>query len=55
MQIFVYMLRCSDGSYYVGLMRYGLDKRLGERQDGRYHSYIRSNLLNWSARRNLFG
>jgi putative endonuclease len=39
LQIFVYMLRCRDGSYYVGLTRYGLDKRLAEHQEGRYPGY----------------
>jgi predicted GIY-YIG superfamily endonuclease len=30
MGAYVYMLRCSDGSYYVGLTRAGeLEKRLG--------------------------
>jgi putative endonuclease len=38
-QIFVYMLRCRDGSYYVGLTRYGLDKRIAEHQEGRYPGY----------------
>jgi putative endonuclease len=36
MQIYVYMLRCSDDSYYVGLTRAGLDKRIGEHQAGRF-------------------
>src|SRR5438067_13894288 len=39
MQIFVYMLRCSDGSYYVGLTREGLDKRIGEHQFGTFKGY----------------
>jgi len=39
MQIYVYMLRCSDGSYYVGLTRDGLDKRVSEHQSGRYPGY----------------
>ena len=38
MQIFVYMLRCADGSYYVGLTRAGLDKRIGEHAFGRYRN-----------------
>ena len=42
MQIFVYMLRCRDGSYYVGLTRTGLDKRIGEHQDGRFKGYTHS-------------
>ncbi|HEY2445957.1 MAG TPA: GIY-YIG nuclease family protein [Rhizomicrobium sp.] len=36
MQIYVYMLRCADHSYYVGLTRAGLDKRIGEHIYGTY-------------------
>ncbi len=39
MQIFVYMLRCRDGSYYVGLTREGLDRRISEHQEGRFQGY----------------
>jgi len=42
MQIFVYMLRCRDRSYYVGLTRTGLDKRIGEHKEGRFKGYTRS-------------
>jgi putative endonuclease len=38
-QIFVYILQCSDRSYYVGLPRSGLDKRIAEHQDGLYGGY----------------
>ncbi len=42
MNAFVYMLRCADGSYYVGSARgETLDKRLGEHQDGTYPGYTR--------------
>jgi putative endonuclease len=37
---FVYMLRCADGSYYVGSARgESLDKRLGEHNAGTYQGY----------------
>jgi putative endonuclease len=36
------MLRCRDGSYYVGLTRAGLDKRIAEHQDGRFEGYTHS-------------
>ncbi|MFO1186381.1 MAG: GIY-YIG nuclease family protein [Alphaproteobacteria bacterium] len=39
MQIFVYILRCSDNSYYVGLAREGLEKRLSEHELGKYRGY----------------
>jgi len=39
MDIHVYMLRCRDGSYYVGVTRSGLDKRLAEHQSGRFPGY----------------
>jgi predicted GIY-YIG superfamily endonuclease len=52
LQIYVYMLRCSDGSYYVGLTRAGLDTRLADHQSGRYPGYThfrRPVELVWSA------
>lgn len=30
----VYILRCADGSYYVGSARKGLDRRVSEHNDG---------------------
>ncbi len=40
MTAFVYMLRCADGSYYVGSARgESLDKRIGEHQAGTYLGY----------------
>jgi predicted GIY-YIG superfamily endonuclease len=39
MDIWVYMLRCADGSYYVGLTRSGLDKRVSEHQGGQFEGY----------------
>ncbi|MER2196519.1 MULTISPECIES: GIY-YIG nuclease family protein [Methylobacterium] len=40
MNAFVYMLRCSDGSYYVGSARgASLDKRLSEHEAGTYPGY----------------
>ncbi|HEY3776509.1 MAG TPA: GIY-YIG nuclease family protein [Rhizomicrobium sp.] len=38
-QISVYVLRCSDDSYYVGLTRAGLDKRIGEHTSGVFSGY----------------
>ena len=39
MDIFVYILRCSDGSYYVGLTKAGLDKRISEHVSGAFEGY----------------
>ena len=40
MAAFVYILRCADGSYYVGSARgESLEKRLGEHQAGTYGGY----------------
>jgi putative endonuclease len=40
MFVFVYMLRCSDGSYYVGSTRgESVEKRFGEHQNGTYPGY----------------
>ena len=52
MQIFVYMLRCHDKSYYVGLTREGLDQRIADHQSGRFPGYTHSRRpveLVWSA------
>ena len=52
MNIFVYMLRCSDNSYYVGLTRKGLDQRIAEHHAGRFPGYTHSRRpieLVWSA------
>lgn len=37
--VYVYMLRCADGSYYVGSTRKTLDARLGEHNSGVYTGY----------------
>ncbi|ACL62402.1 GIY-YIG nuclease family protein [Methylobacterium nodulans] len=40
MNAFVYILRCSDGSFYVGSARgQTLDKRMGEHQSGAFLGY----------------
>jgi putative endonuclease len=47
----VYMLRCSDGSYYVGSARLGLDRRLSEHNNGTCGGYTSKRLpvvLVWS-------
>jgi putative endonuclease len=36
---YVYMLRCSDGSYYVGSARAGLERRVSEHNEGVYGGY----------------
>ena len=35
----VYVLRCADGSYYVGSARKGLDRRVSEHNDGIFGGY----------------
>ena len=52
MKIHVYMLRCADKSYYVGLARSSLDARIADHQSGRYPGYTHSRrpvTLVWSA------
>lgn len=39
MTIWVYMLECSDRSYYVGSARGSLEKRLSEHEAGSYPGY----------------
>jgi putative endonuclease len=42
MNIYLYILRCSDGSYYVGTARLGLDRRFAEHQEGTFDGYTAS-------------
>ncbi|MBI5121770.1 MAG: GIY-YIG nuclease family protein [Rhodospirillales bacterium] len=39
MSAFVYIVRCSDGSYYVGSARMGLELRIAEHNAGTYGGY----------------
>jgi len=39
MDISVNILRCNDGSYYVGITRGDLEHRLAEHQSGTYGGY----------------
>jgi putative endonuclease len=39
---FVYILRCSDDSYYVGSARGSLDRRIAEQQAGSIEGYTKS-------------
>ena len=40
----VYILRCADGSYYVGSARLGLDRRVSEHNAGTYGGYTSKRL-----------
>ena len=42
MDIHVYILRCADSSFYTGIARAGLDKRIGEHNEGVYRGYTHS-------------
>ena len=51
MAAFVYMLRCADGSYYVGSTRKPLEERVAEHTAGQLGGYTASRLpviLVWS-------
>jgi putative endonuclease len=39
---YLYILRCSDGSYYVGTTRASLDARVAEHNAGRFGGYTAS-------------
>jgi putative endonuclease len=39
MGAFVYILRCSDGSYYVGSTRTSLEERVAQHQAGSFGGY----------------
>lgn len=41
MTVYLYMLRCRDGSYYVGVTRAGLERRLAEHNAGRYDGFTK--------------
>src|SRR3546814_11055740 len=41
---FVYLLRCADGSYYVGSTRGSLDNRVAAHKAGRFGGYTTSRL-----------
>jgi putative endonuclease len=42
MSAFVYILRCGDGSYYVGSTRASLEQRLAEHDAGRFPGYTKN-------------
>ncbi|WP_420345079.1 GIY-YIG nuclease family protein [Pelagibius sp.] len=51
MAAFVYILRCADGSYYVGSTRKSLEERVVEHSNGLLGGYTRSRrpvVLVWS-------
>ena len=39
MSAFLYILRCTDSSYYVGTTRNNLETRIAEHQSGTFHGY----------------
>jgi putative endonuclease len=39
MAVWLYILLCADGSYYVGTTRDSLDRRFAEHQDGSFGGY----------------
>ena len=39
MGAYVYILRCGDGSYYVGSTRAGLEQRVAQHNDGTHGGY----------------
>ncbi|MEQ8666917.1 MAG: GIY-YIG nuclease family protein [Rhodospirillales bacterium] len=41
-EFYVYMLRCSDGSYYIGSTRRSLERRIAEHNDGHFGGYTKS-------------
>lgn len=42
MQAIVYMLRCADGSYYVGLTKKAVEARVWEHNEGVVDGYTKS-------------
>ncbi len=51
MGAYVYILRCADGSYYVGSTRTALETRIGEHNAGKHDGYTKTRrpvVLVWS-------
>lgn len=51
MNAYVYILRCADGSYYVGSTRTALELRIGQHNAGVYEGYTKRRrpvVLVWS-------
>ncbi|MBB2753370.1 UNVERIFIED_ORG: putative endonuclease [Rhizobium aethiopicum] len=44
MEVTVYILRCSDGSYYTGLTKQEIEARVWEHNAGRYDGYTAKRL-----------
>jgi len=44
MDVWIYILRCSDGSYYVGSVRGDLERRFAEHQSGAFGGYTAARL-----------
>jgi putative endonuclease len=42
MSAYLYILRCADGSYYVGTTRDSLESRIGKHQAGTFDGYTAS-------------
>ncbi len=42
MGAYVYILRCADGSYYVGSTRISIEVRVGQHNAGTYDGYTKS-------------
>ena len=43
-EAFTYILRCRDGSYYVGSARGDLERRVAQHQDGEFGGYTSTRL-----------
>ena len=41
MEVTIYILRCSDGSYYTGLTKQEIEARVWEHNEGIYDGYTR--------------
>ena len=39
--VYLYILLCSDGSYYTGTARLGLERRVAEHNSGEYDGYTK--------------
>jgi len=50
LDIWLYILRCADGSYYTGTARGGLEARVGQHNVGYFDGYTpRGGQWNWCS------
>ena len=56
MEVTVYIVRCSDGSYYTGLTKQEIEARVWEHNEGVYDGYTKKRRpVDWCSPRPMTG